>query len=372
MNSDILSAAKDIAYLSACMINGSAPDAQRVGGMDIAVLYKLASAHLLTGIVGYALEEAGIDDPDFSRGKAKAIRKVALFDVERKTVLDELDKAGIWHMKLKGCVLETLYPKIGMRQMADNDILYDRTRCEDVRHIMESLGFKAVNYVHDDYNHDQYQKKPVFNFEMHRALFSPGADDAIFKYYEDIKSRMIPDEDNALSFHLSDEDFYVYIIAHEYKHYSGGGTGLRSLLDTYVCLKKLDLDMDYIASETDRMGLREFEEQNRLLALHLFDGLTLSDEDQAMLEYILCSGTYGTLYHSVRNEIEKKGRWGYLRSRLTLPYDVMKTRYTVLEKLPVLYPFCWVHRILHGFVTNRKVVMYQVKTALFGKISKRK
>ena len=179
-------------------------------------------------------------------------------------------------------------------------------------------------------------------------------------------------KDNALSYHLSDEDFYVYIIAHEYKHYSGGGTGLRSLLDTYVCLKKLDLDMDYIALETDKMGLRDFEQNNRSLALHLFDGSPLSDEDQAMLEYILCSGTYGTLYHSVRNEIEKKGRWGYLRSRLTLPYDVMKIRYPVLEKLPVLYPFCWVHRILHGLVTNRKVVMYQLRTALFGKTAFRK
>ena len=33
------------------------------------------------------------------------------------------------------------------------------------------------------------------------------------------------------------------MIVHEYKHYSGGGTGLRSLLDTYVYLRKVPLDM---------------------------------------------------------------------------------------------------------------------------------
>ncbi|MBR4121365.1 MAG: nucleotidyltransferase family protein [Spirochaetales bacterium] len=372
MNTDILSVAKDMAYLSACMINGIVPDTKRVSGMDIAALHELAKAHLLTGIVGYALEAAGITDPKFSRDKAKAIRKVALFDVERTAVLDELEKAGIAYMMLKGCVLEGLYPKIGMRQMADNDILYDRTRCEDVKAIMEKLGFEAVNFVHDDYNHDQYQKKPVFNFEMHRALFSPSADGVVFKYYEDIQSRMIPDDGKKFSYHLSDEDFYLYMIAHEHKHFSGGGTGMRSLLDTYVCLKKLDLDMDYIRTEAEKLGLRDFEEKNRLLALHLFDDLPLSDDEQAMFEYILSSGTYGTLFNSVTNEIEKHGRLGYLFSRLTLPYDAMKTRYPVLEKCPVLYPFCWVHRILHGFVTNRKVVMYQVKTALFGKTSKRK
>ena len=42
----------------------------------------------------------------------------------------------------------------------------------------------------------------------------------------------------------------------------------------------------------------------------------------------------------------------------------MKSRYPVLVKIPVLYPFCWMHRLIYGFFTNRRVVMYQLKAAL--------
>ena len=132
--------AEDVVYLAACMVNGEKPDAERVRGMDLEQLYRTANRHLLTGIVGYALEAAGVRDPAFVQAKSKAIRKIVLFDTERAAVLAELEKAGIWHMPLKGCVLKEYYPRIGMRQMADNDILIDAHRAERVRDIMERLS----------------------------------------------------------------------------------------------------------------------------------------------------------------------------------------------------------------------------------------
>ena len=37
--------------------------------------------------------------------------------------------------------------------------------------------------------------------------------------------------------HFTDEDFYVFIVAHEYKHFADlGGTGIRNLVDRYVYL----------------------------------------------------------------------------------------------------------------------------------------
>ena len=359
---------KNVVYLASCMVNGTVPDAERVRDMDLQLLYSVADKHLLTGIVGYALEACGIADSSFAQAKAKAIRKIALFDIERSAVLDELEKAGISHMPLKGCVLKEIYPKIGMRQMADNDILIDCDRCDEVRQIMESLGFETVYYGKKDrYNHDTYHKDPVCNFEMHRSLFGPSQDDALFSYFLYILDKAVRVEGYRARYRLGVEDFYLYMIAHEYKHYSGYGTGLRSLLDTYVYLKRYDLDMDYVGRETDKMGIRNFEQTNRLLALHLFGDGVMSDAEQAMLDYILSSGTYGTIANNVRNQISKKGRLGYLLSRLTLPYDAMKSCYPVLEKAPVLYPFCWLHRLFHGLFCNHKVVMYQLREALFSK-----
>ena len=58
--------------------------------------------------------------------------------------------------------------------------------------------------------------------------------------------------------HLSQEDFYLYVTSHEYKHYSAGGTGLRSVLDTYVYLQKAAPDMDYVTAEAEKLGMAEF------------------------------------------------------------------------------------------------------------------
>lgn len=357
----------DVVYLASCAVKGKTPDGDRVAGMDLNNLYTAAERHLLTAITAMALECAGVSDELFTQAKGNAIRKVVLFDIERDVVLSKLEEAGIWYMPLKGAVMKGLYPKIGMRQMADNDIFYDVTRSEDVRAIMESLGCETVSYVADEYHHDHYYKAPVCNFEMHRALFMPGTSDAVFQYYNNnIRDKMIPDEGKAYGYHLSPEDFYLYMIAHEYKHYAAGGTGLRSLLDTYVYLtKKGDaLDWSYIAGELDKLEIAEFEAQNRALAFRLFDGEELTEPDRNMLDYILSSGTYGTQKHDVENEVARRGKLGYLLFRAFLPYRRMRSIYPILQKVPVLLPFCWVYRWIYALLHKRKKVAYQWKTAI--------
>ena len=366
MTQEYKAACMEVVYLASCAVNGETPDAERVKRMNLNELYTAANRHLVTAIIAYALESAGIRDKAFTQAKAKAIRKNVLFDEERAIVLARLEKAGIWYMPLKGSVLKDLYPKTGMRQMADNDILYDVSRSKDIRAIMESLGFRTVSFVKDTYHHDHYNKEPVCNFEMHRALFVPGTDDAIFRYYEKIREKMIPDEGKTCRYHLSPEDFYLYMIAHEYKHFSGGGTGLRSLLDTYVYVKKRgdSLDWEYIAGELETLALTDFERRNRELSLRLFEGEAMSEEDSEMLDYILDSGTYGTMAHRVKKQIEKKGRLRYFISRAFLPYRHMCSLYPVLEKVPVLLPVCWILRWVKALKTKRGVVAYQLRAAM--------
>lgn len=88
-------------------------------------------------------------------------------------------------------------------------------------------------------------------------LFGSISNERICSYYRDVKNRLKTACGKQYELRFSDEDFYVYMIAHEYKHYSGGGTGLRSLLDTYVyCLKKgKTLDWDYISGEIEKLGI---------------------------------------------------------------------------------------------------------------------
>lgn len=363
-------AAEDMIYLCGCAVNSVVPDVDRINAMDLAALYRVTDRHMLAAAVGVALESAGIKDTAFSVALAKAIRKTAIVDNEAEKLLARLEDAGIWYMPLKGALLKDLYPAYGMREMSDRDILFDAGRAEEVRDIMLSLGYWVEDYDHE--HHDCYFKAPVTRFEMHRRLFSRWRSEAQYDYYTDVKTRLLKDDENEQGWHFSPEDYYVYMIAHEFKHYSLRGTGVRSLLDTYVYLKNTDLNLDYVTAEMEKMGISEFETANRGLALHLFGGEKLTDNDRKMLEYTLASGVYGNEENRAENTLREKGRAGYYLSRLTIPYERMLELYPVLRKAPVLYPFVWTYRLVHALLFKNKKVLYQLRAGLAWKENKPK
>lgn len=356
----------DVAYLAACSINGETPEADRVSGMDLDILYKVTEKHSVTGIVAYALESCGVKDPRFTQSLGKTIRKVAAFDIECAKVSDELEKAGIWHVPLRGMVLKDMYPKIGMRQMSDVDILFDVNRIGDCKTIMEGLGFTLKGMSGVSVN-DVYRKLPIFNFEMHIMLYSKSFNEAIFKYYQDVRSRLICDEGKKYRCHFSLEDFYVCVTSHTYKHYSGSGTGLRYLFDTYVFMKKYSdsVDMEYIKTELGKMGIAEFEEKFRELAFDLLEGNEFSDEENEMFEYVITSGTYGNIANRVENKLNaQEGRFGFLKyvwNRLFLPWDNVKSYYPTYAKYPFLLPVLFVYRIVRAVFKRRKKLKTELK-----------
>ena len=332
--------AQDLIYLVSCAVNGVKPEAERVAGMDLDALYRLANRHMLAATVAPALEAAGVKDEHFAKASRSSILKNATMDAEMDMLFSELDAASIWHMPLKGIVLQHLYPVYGMRQMSDHDILFDASRADDVKRIMEGLGFSTEHFGTG--NHDVYHKKPVCNFEMHRALFGPGHEEKLYEYYKDVEKRLLGD---GCEKHLSPEDFYLYVTAHEYKHYSISGTGLRSILDTYVYLQKQSLDMGYVAAEAEKLGIAEFEAANRSLAQHLFSGETLTEADEEMLDYILSSGVYGTMNHRVENKMRRNG-WGKVRYALNRFFVPVSRKNKDYEAYAGAYPLFYKHKIL--------------------------
>ena len=359
---EYLEAGKNVIYLVACAVRSERPDPYKIRAMDLTQVYEVASNHLVLSAVGMALERAGIQNGPFVNAVARAQQKNALLDADRSAVLAKMEEAGIWYMPLKGAVLKNLYPRYGMREMADNDILFDKDRGDDLRRIMVDLGFTVKNF--DNGPHDVYYKKPVSNFEMHRTLFSASMKEDLYSYYANVMDRLIPDQGKKYGYHFSDEDFYIYIITHEYKHYSTCGIGIRSLLDTYVYLKRKKLDMKYVFREMGKIGIADFELKNRNLAFRLYNGESLTSEEEEMLNYIIFSEAYGTAENGATNGIKEKGRLGYFLSRLTLPRDVYEGMFPILRKAPFLYPACWVLRLLRGFILHNKTFMAQLEAVL--------
>ena len=126
--------------------------------------------------------------------------------------------------------------------------------------------------------------------------------------------------------------------------YIGAGTGLRSLVDTYVYLQKTALDMDYVAAEAGKLGMAEFEAQSRSLAQRLFSGGELTEAEREMLGYIMSSGVYGTIGHRVENKMAKSeyGKIGYALHRFLVPVSRKNRDYAAYARV---YPFFYKYRI---------------------------
>jgi len=149
---------------------------------------------------------------------------------------------------------------------------------------------------------------------------------------------------------------------------SANGTGLRSLVDTYVYLKHFNLNMDYVEKEINKLGISEFEKSNRNLSLHLFDTGKLNAEEYKMLLYIFNSGTYGTIKNKVEKDVKEMGRWKYFKSRLFTTKEIMLNDFPILRKLPFLYPVFFIIRLFRGLFFRREKFMAQLKGAIKGKV----
>ena len=360
----------DLIYLCKCAVNGTNPSKSRLDQMNMEQLYTAAKFHTLTGITAYALESAGIQEDKFRTAKEKASRKNILLDIERKKLSSFCENNGIWYMPLKGPILKEMYPDFSMRQMADNDILFDVKYQSEIKKYFEDNGYSVISY--NKGNHDVYEKHPVLNFEMHTSLFGEAHNQEWKEYYKDIKEILVKDSDNNYGYHFSDEDFYIYIITHECKHYTGSGTGLRSLLDHYVYLqvKQDSMDWAYISDECEKLGISEFEEKSRNLSQRVFreSSAELSDEDKLMLEYYLKSGTYGTIEQYTKQKIEKfqkqtgsTSRCKYIWQRIFPPMEIYEASFPFFYRHKILLPVVWAYRLIRGVTAGRKCVKNELK-----------
>ena len=361
----------DLLYLLGCGVNEKMPsDAfiktfqENYHGEKMEDLYKMGHGHFVDALAGTVLKRAGIKlIPIWEQSIGKAIRKTILFDQERAKIFSYMDQQGIWYMPLKGVVLKDYYPSVGMRQMSDNDILFDKSYAKDICDYMVSCGYFVESF--GEANHDVYQKAPVYNFEMHTSLYGAGHNEKWVKYYDTVKERLIKDE-KGFGYHFSEEDFYVYIVSHTFRHFEGSGTGIRSLLDLYVYLNKSGdtLDFDYIDKQCEILEISAFEKENRVLCKKVFqmnDSLVeagaggfrdaLSADENRMLYYYMTSGAYGFAERRITNCLnDYRKKYGsvskvvYVANRL-FPGKEHYSHFPILEKYPWLIPFYLVYRI---------------------------
>ena len=347
--------------------------------VDYSGLFSLAKFHSLGNILYYAIKKYIDDGNNVSNEKFLTalkttnrieLAKTATQEAEKELLKETLEKNKIKYMLLKGSVIKYYYPSYDMRSMADIDIYFDNTKHKQVKKMMQSLGYDTESYLKG--NHDSFMKKPFMNVEMHRDLMSDCFEMSL--YYKNFFNRLIKKSDYEYEF--SKEDYYIFMIAHASKHFSKGGTGIRSFVDIYLYLDKNEqlLDFDYIKKELEKLGLTKFEENSRNLAKLWFSNEDISKEKYDLLmkmaNFIMTSGTYGTVSHSVLNDLIgeetlknlESSKAKYLFKRILPPYKTMVKRNPILKKLPILLPWFWFTRLLKGLFSKKDKFKSEIDT----------
>ena len=392
MQKEIDKTGEDMLYLITCALHSQTPDKDKVCGMDLAALYRYARRHTLAAITYDALELLGSSIGDGSRALAKddtvvsvltkwketrdkALRKNLMLDAARKKLFQYMDAEHIWYMPLKGAILKDLYPRQEMRQMADNDILFDATYEAAVKDYFVREGYEVISYAKG--NHDVYEKEPVYNFEMHTSLFGEAHNEVWAEYYKDIQSKL-KKSDNHFQYSFTDEDFYIYFIVHAFKHFDGCGTGIRYFVDSYVYQNAKNLNRSYIERELDKLGVLAFEKLFRSISMKIFGKgeavSRLNREEYSMLCDSMFAGTYGNLQSGIdkklhkiqgnEDRITKNTKVKYIIGRLFPPMSYYKAYYPFIYKTRIFIPFFVIFRMVRGVLRNGKKLMREVKVVL--------
>ena len=323
-----------------CALNGGTPDP---GDADLREVMRLAQNHSVAALAASALARTGKPGP-WKEIEAAAVRRRMLFDAERREILAFLERSGIWYLPLKGVILQDMYPGFGLREMSDNDILFDPAGREALDKFMLARGYTRIK--DGALHHFGYHKLPVYNFEMHYRLFAFRNGETIAHYYERYDKHLLPDGSSQYGRHLSNEDFYLFLLAHAWKHFCGGGIGLRTLVDIRVYTGTVPLDREYLRRELEKMDLSAFEETLRWLSEAAFSREPTSEE-AAQLSRMLSSGLGESREARIEKRIQKTRQAGdgkHLRARY-----LYERFFQNIEDIAITHPFVYRHRMLYPF-----------------------
>ena len=318
---------------------------------ELIELYELSKKHDMAHILASALISHGTLPEGnlktvFSKEQMTAVFRHAQIRHELSRVCRAFASEGIEYMPLKGSVIRKYYPKPEFRTSCDIDIFLHPEDIERASAVVtEKLGYKFdIRTAHDV----AFYSPSRTHVELHFDLIEENEDirAALTRVWED--SRFDPDFPGGKL--MSPEMFITYHFAHMAKHFLGGGCGVRPLLDLWIIGNKMPFDDEKLSSLLFECKLSKFALEMMNLADAWFSGGEHNDITREAADYILGAGVYGKLENRIAiAQSSKKGKFGYICSRIFLPYSQMKRMYPRLEKYPLLLPFYEVKRWFRFF-----------------------
>lgn len=294
--------------------------------------------------------------------KSEKIKKLILADynrqiikdtnenIELEQILNQFEENEIRTLVVKGILMKEIYPQNYMRQMCDMDIMTDERDFKIALKIMKKLGYKEC------YNHEKhliFKKLPFIIVELHRKLMTKR--DIGYEYFENVWSNCCQYKDYKNIFQLDLDEAYIFCILHLMLHFKFAGIQVRDMLDVYLYHEKYKQCLHYekINQVLGELKVLKFEKNLKEIAYKWFDNEEI--EDFSEIEKIIFKGW------SIENNIhyavgENHGKSNYILRLFFPEFKIMKEKYPILKKAPVLLPITWVARILKDIFSKETTV----------------
>lgn len=323
-------------------------------------LFKLSKSHNLAAICCCAIMNSSnkdiIDKECMDNFKNLLFDCVYLYERQTNCLKDIkkiLSAAKIPHIAFKGAVLRNIYPVPEGRVMGDIDILIKPNHRDIVKNILIENDFECTA-----------QNGPVFDYrrdgtlvEVHTKIISEFGDTAFADAFLNADFDGYTGELNA-NYHLA------YLIAHTAHHFKFYGAGIRHVLDLAVMQKNTDINIDYVLSILEPLGLVKFAKTILSVCQKWFDvGQAFADDTEKTEQFLCKRGVFGALNKNkgtvlARRELEngKKSSSFAMKLRLAFPsYDKLKEIPYIrfIDGRPWLTPYAWVYRFYFNLKHRR-------------------
>ncbi len=276
------------------------------------------------------------------------------FELEK--VLDQLEKSGIKTLVFKGVIMKGLYPQNYMRKMCDLDMMVQEEKFKEVSKIVMKLGYEKF------YNHEKhliFVKKPFVMLEIHRKLMVKK--DVGYEFFKTVWDKCCPYQNYKNIVQLTLEEAYLYCILHLMIHFKFTGIQIRDVLDVYLYQEKYKNVFDYekLNNMFEKLQITQFEKNIKRIAYQWFGEEKIEDFDE--VEKFILKGV------SVNNNVnyhlgQRNGKLSYALGLFFPEFKVMKEKYPILQKVPVLLPVSWIMRILKDVFSKETTVKMRLDT----------
>lgn len=345
--------------------------------IDWAQTHALAKAHAVTALMADAVRRLPpADQPPpafrqaFETGRLAAIAKDQHQRNAQARLQAAFEEQQIHHVVLKGQALKQLYPQPYHREMADIDVLIHPEDAPRVKRLLVQDGYQCQSYGQS--HHDIYLKPPFLNIEVHRrALPENDPHQAVFARLLDT-APLVPGTQYAHA--PTPETQCVYQVAHLHKHYHQSGSGIRAVLDLWQFWQQAagTLSRENVTTQLEALGRWAFAETLLQLGDAWFGSGTLAGNRalESVANYVLASGTYGTLRHSVAGEMARETQNGrsfrqVKAQRLARAFfpaaATLRPRYPWLRHGPLLLPLAWILRGVRALGTRPRRVIRMLR-----------